>query len=79
MSDPSTDPPVVTVVSGAPTPEELAAVVTVLSAAAGGAGRADDPGEVRTDRPRVGGWKSYGRTLRRAVQPGPGAWHHFSS
>lgn len=71
MSDHSTESPVVTVVSGSPTPEELAAVLTVVTAAAAAA---TPSVEKRSDRPRVGGWKSYTRTLRRTAYPGPGAW-----
>lgn len=73
MSDQATRPPVVTVVSGSPTPEELAAIVTVLAALSGGGRGTVEP---RSDRPRVGGWKSYVRTLRRDAFPGPGAWRH---
>ncbi|WP_432558464.1 acyl-CoA carboxylase subunit epsilon [Granulicoccus sp. GXG6511] len=72
MSDSVSHPPVVTVVSGSPTAEELAAIVTVLTAAA--ASPADGPEVRRSDRPRVGGWRSYTRVLRGAAYPGPGAW-----
>lgn len=71
MSDQTQHPPVVTVVAGSPTPEELAAIITVVTAAAAGDGPAE---ERRSDRPRVGGWRSYTRTLRGAAYPGPGAW-----
>lgn len=73
MTETPADPPVVTVVAGSPTPEELAAIIAVLTAAS-----ASDP-EVsteRSDRPLGGGWKSYIRTLRRSHNPGPGAWRH---
>ena len=63
------EPPVISVLAGSPTEEELAALVVVLTAAA-----APEPAGVRSDRPLAGGWKSYGRTLRRAHHPGPGAW-----
>lgn len=73
MSD-QDSPPVVEIVGGSPTPEELAAIITVVTAAAGAAA----PQEVtRSHRPRVGGWKSYTRTLRGAAYPGPGAWRHL--
>jgi|LSQX01.1.fsa_nt_gb hypothetical protein len=66
--------PVVTVVSGSPTPEELAAIVAVVTAgAAAGTEEAPRP----ADRPRIGGWKSYTRVLRGATYPGPGAWRHI--
>ena len=64
------DPPVFTVSSGSPSPEELAAIVTVLTAAAAGAPAAGPT----QDRPRVGGWRSYYRAVRREHRPGPGAW-----
>lgn len=68
MADAET--PVISIVSGSPTEEELAAVVAVLIAAT----PARQPAGVRSDRPLAGGWKSYTRTLRRAHTPGPGAW-----
>lgn len=64
--------PTVSVVSGSPTPEELAAIITILTASAANA-TAEAPA---SNRPRVGGWKSYARTLRQAHHPGPGAWKH---
>lgn len=69
----SNDQPIITVVSGSPTPEEMAAIITVL-AAAGSQG----PAEVhpREHKPSMGGWKSYVRTLRKSFYPGPGAWRH---
>ncbi|MDO5498628.1 MAG: acyl-CoA carboxylase subunit epsilon [Propionibacteriaceae bacterium] len=75
MSDENSDGPVVEVIGGSPTPEELAAIVTVVTAAVSSGGPADAP---RTaDRPRMGGWKSYTRTLRGTAFPGPGAWRHI--
>ncbi|GAB3624107.1 hypothetical protein GCM10027418_21910 [Mariniluteicoccus endophyticus] len=72
MSEP-TEPtkPVVEVVSGSPTEEELAAIITVLSAASSADGRSRT-----TDLPRAGGWKSYWRVVRREHRPGPAAWRH---
>ena len=53
-------------VSGSPTPEELAAVVAVLSArAAGGPGRPAGP-------PARSLWAT--PVLRTPLRPGPGAW-----
>lgn len=71
----SPDPhaPVVTVVGGSPTPEELAAILAVVTAGT----TAEAATARKSDRPRVGGWKSYTRTLRRAAFPGPGAWRHM--
>jgi hypothetical protein len=64
--------PVITVVAGSPTDEELAAVVAVLTAAAA----SPKPESQRFDRPLAGGWKSYTRTVRQPQHPGPGAWRY---
>jgi hypothetical protein len=61
----------VRVVSGDPTPEELAAVVAVLQRQAdeaAAAGRAAVVVEPRT------GWDAAARGLRRPLDHGPGAW-----
>ncbi|ROQ06899.1 acyl-CoA carboxylase epsilon subunit-like protein [Curtobacterium sp. PhB171] len=61
----------VRVVSGEPTPEELAAVVAVLQRQAdeaAAAGRAEVVDEPRT------GWQASARGLRRSLDHGPGAW-----
>ena len=61
----------VRVVSGEPTPEELAAVVAVLQRQAdevAAAGRAEV-----TASPRAG-WDASTRGLRRPLEHGPGAW-----
>jgi hypothetical protein len=61
----------VRVVSGEPTPEELAAVVAVLQRQAdeaAAAGRAAAVVEPRT------GWDASARGLRRPLDHGPGAW-----
>lgn len=56
------------IVSGHPSPEEIAAVTVVLCALA----QADStpPGPARP----VGGWADPSARLRRPVHPGPGAW-----
>jgi Acyl-CoA carboxylase epsilon subunit len=54
------------VVRGNATPEELAALVTVLAAAGGGEAPASD-GATST-------WAAHRGGLRRPVGPGPGAW-----
>ena len=59
------DPPLLRVVAGNPTAEELAAVLVVL---AGRAPPAPDPAA------RVDGWSAYWRTLRAPLVAGPGAW-----
>lgn len=55
------------VLSGSPTPEELAAVVLVL----GSTGEA--PEDAKAAR-RADGWSSYRRAMRPWIAPGPGAW-----
>ena len=59
--------PVLRVISGSPTPEELA-VVTALVAASGGGGEEPAP------RVRRGGWSDPQALHRREVVPGPNAW-----
>ena len=60
--------PLFQVVKGSPTEEELAAVITVLSAAlAAGGSRAAATSP-------AAGWSAYWRSVRAPLQPGPGAW-----
>ena len=65
--DPGPERPPLRLVRGDATPEEVAALLAVLSAAAGG----DDPAPAR--RP-VSRWASREGALRRPPAPGPGAW-----
>jgi hypothetical protein len=58
--------PVLRVVKGDPTAEELAAVVAVLSA-----GRSSQP-PVEPSAPS--GWSAYWRSVRAPLVAGPGAW-----
>jgi hypothetical protein len=58
--------PVLRVVRGNPTPEELAALV-VLAAASGG-------GETEPAPAKVGGWGDRRSLLRAPLLTGPGAW-----
>lgn len=60
------DRPLLTVVRGEPTPEQLAALIAVVSALSGGG---DEP----VPRP-VSGWTSRAALLRRPLPSGPGAW-----
>ena len=60
-------PPLLRVVRGEPTPEELAALVAVVVARAS-AGRA----ATRAERPV--GWAAYWRQVGAPLRPGPGAW-----
>jgi hypothetical protein len=65
----STDDPELefTVVKGAPTEDELAAVVTALT---------DYFTRPRQDAPTraQSGWSAYWRSVRSPIQPGPSAW-----
>ena len=62
--------PVLRVVSGSPTPEELA-VLTALAAARSGDGSEDAPPGSRVRR---GGWSDPGTLHRRELLPGANAW-----
>ncbi|WP_328996606.1 acyl-CoA carboxylase subunit epsilon [Kribbella sp. NBC_01245] len=62
--------PVLQVVKGEPTPEELAALVAVVAARAS---TASTPGPA-TDDERSSDWASYWRNVRRPLQHGPGRW-----
>jgi len=57
------------VAGGEPTPEELAALVLAVSAAARGATGAADPAGRRR-----GGWADRSAALRRPLRAGIGAW-----
>ena len=60
--------PPIRVLHGQPSPEELAAVLAVVSArAAANAARADD-----TAPPSV--WSDRARNMRRPAHPGPNVW-----
>lgn len=59
-------PPLLRVVRGNPSEEDLAALAVVLTARAA-AGPA-------SDRPRVQGWRERAALLRRPLYAGPGAW-----
>lgn len=76
MSDPASEPadadtPFLTVVSGEPTAEELAALVAVLAAR-----RSDRAGE-STAAPRSA-WRDRSRLVRQMPLPGPGSWRASS-
>ena len=60
------DAPFLRVVRGDPTPEELAALVTVLAARA--AAGAAEPRRARST------WADPAARLRAPLRPGPGAW-----
>ncbi|HEU4946079.1 MAG TPA: acyl-CoA carboxylase subunit epsilon [Kribbella sp.] len=64
--------PVVEVVKGEPTPEELAALVAVVSARAAAAAASADQGDAEQER--ASDWASYWRNVRRPLQHGPGRW-----
>lgn len=60
-------PPVISVVSGSPGPEEVAALVAVLSAASGGGDAGDAPR-------RASNWSAPGGRMRQGHAHGHGAW-----
>ena len=59
--------PVLRVVKGDPTPEELAALIAVVTA------RAAAPA-VAPDNNRASNWATYWRNARSPFRPGPGRW-----
>ncbi|GAB3306034.1 acyl-CoA carboxylase subunit epsilon [Hymenobacter humi] len=59
--------PVLRIVRGDPSPEEVAALTAVLAAASGGGGAPSDTG------PRSV-WTERSALVRRPLHPGPGAW-----
>lgn len=58
--------PLLRVVSGHPTPEELAALIAVVTARSGAVAVPAAPPASR--------WSAPAGRLRRPLQPGPGAW-----
>ncbi|NED99736.1 acyl-CoA carboxylase subunit epsilon [Phytoactinopolyspora halotolerans] len=66
MSSPAE--PLVRVVKGEPTDEEVAALTAVLAAKAAAVSPAD------ASRARPSTWAAYWRTVRTPPRPGPGAW-----
>ena len=65
---PQDSAPLVRVVAGDPTPEELAAVVAVLAARGAAGGGAAEDGRSRS------GWTDRTRGVRAPVHPSPGGW-----
>jgi hypothetical protein len=59
--------PVLRVVKGDPTPEELAAVVAVVAARVAAPAPQPEPG-------RASDWATYWRHAKRPLHPGPGRW-----
>ncbi|WP_460663147.1 acyl-CoA carboxylase subunit epsilon [Kribbella swartbergensis] len=59
--------PIVQVVKGDPTPEELAALVAVIAA------RSSAPA-VPAEPDRASDWATYWRHARQPFHPGPGRW-----
>jgi len=60
--------PLLRVVSGNPTPEELAILLAVATARSGGSVEEAPPAKPR------GGWGDPERAIRHIRRPGPGAW-----
>jgi hypothetical protein len=65
--------PVLQVVKGEPTPEELAALVAVVSARAAAGASASDAAAANEPE-RASDWASYWRNVRQPLQHGPGRW-----
>ena len=65
----SEQPPLLRIVKGDPTPEEVAALVAVVSAMAAGAAEA----AAKQERPKPE-WAAHHRKLRGTHRHGPGAW-----
>ena len=68
VSEPLEATPLLRIVKGDPTPEEVAALVSVVSSLAAGAQAA---GAAATPAPE---WSAHHRKLRRTHRHGPGAW-----
>jgi hypothetical protein len=64
------------VVKGEPTPEELAALVAVVSARA--AAGATASAAAANEPKRASDWASYWRNVRKPLQHGPGRWRASS-
>lgn len=65
--------PALRIVRGDPSPEQVAALVAVLSARSRAAAAARDRAADRTRRPRSV-WRDPARLLRGETRRGPGAW-----
>jgi len=65
------DGPVLRVIRGDATPEEIAALVAVVSAAQA---RAAAAAAAESPAPRVSAWRDPARRMRRPLPHGPGAW-----
>jgi acyl-CoA carboxylase epsilon subunit len=66
-----TQPPLLRIVKGDPTPEEVAALVSVVSAMAAGA--AEAAAKDKAPKPE---WSAHHRKLRATHRHGAGAWRH---
>lgn len=66
MSSESPQRPLLQIVTPSATPEEVAAIVAVLSAVGGG-----EPAPARRPAPA---WAAPGRAVRRPLAHGPGGW-----
>ena len=66
MSSEDVPKPALRIVRGEPTPEDLAALTALLSAAG-----SDEP---EPEAPQRGRFADPARMVRRPVQPGPGGW-----
>jgi hypothetical protein len=65
----SSSQPLLRIIAGNPSPEEVAAVTVVLTAITGGGG--DGPAQPKAS---IGGWADPAAGLRRPLRSGPGGW-----
>ena len=72
MSSEEQAPPLLRIVKGDPTPEEVAALVSVVSALAAGAQASSGQARPKSQ------WASHARRLRGTHRHGPGAWRASS-
>ena len=70
--------PLLRVVGGSPSPEELAAVTAVLMTLEAEAAAAS-PAAPRDAATSPSGWSSRSARLRRPIDRGPGRWRSFSA
>jgi hypothetical protein len=68
-AQPPQEPPLLRIVKGNPTPEEVAALVAVVSSMATAA--AESAAQQKAPRPE---WSARHRMLRQPLRHGPGAW-----
>jgi acyl-CoA carboxylase epsilon subunit len=77
MNNPDDQQPLFSVVKGSPTEDELAAVMTVLTARFARQNQKEQGQKEQGHEdaaPARTGWSAYWRSVRSPIQPGPNAW-----